>query len=76
MKNIKWNKLTTTQKHMVLMYMYRTETDLEHIEDYIETYYFRKIKLQLSDVPENILNMTPDQKRRLAYAVIGARVVF
>ena len=73
-KNLNWNKLTSTQKHMVLMYLYRLDTDFENIDDYIETDYFIKMKLDHSDIPQNILNLNTDQKRKMAYAVIGAKI--
>lgn len=70
-KRLNWNKLTSSDQHMILMYLYRMETDLEHIKDYIETYNFHRMKISLSDIPENILNLSIMDKRKMAYAVIG-----
>lgn len=70
----KWKKLNSSQKHMALMYLYRTRTDLEDIELYIATFRFRKLKLTLSDIPQKILEMSDDLIRKMAYAETGAKL--
>jgi hypothetical protein len=66
-----WRKMSTTNQHMLLMYLYRAETDLENIEQYLETFRFRQMNMQISDLPERIRNMTPGMLYANAYAVIG-----
>lgn len=69
-----WRKMSTTNQHMTLMYIYRTETDLNNIEQYLETFRFRQMNLQISDLPERIRNMTPEMLYANAYAVIGKEI--
>lgn len=59
---------------MVLMYLYRTRTDLENIECYIETFNFRRYGMKISDIPEDIQESSNDKIRALAYAEVGAAV--
>ena len=66
-----WRKMSTTSQHMILMYMYRTETDIDNLEQYLETFRFRSMNIQISDLPERIRNMTPEMLYANAYAVIG-----
>jgi len=42
-KKMKWNQLSAFQKHMILMYLYRVETDCENIGLYLETSRFKSI---------------------------------
>jgi len=73
-KVFKWNRFSATQKHMVLMYLYRVETDLDHIESYIETYRFRELGINISDLPDLITKKKSNDKKSLAYAIIGKTV--
>jgi hypothetical protein len=70
-KNTKWEKLKPIRRHMILMYIYRIKTDLENIEDYIETYRFREYGASLDDVPIIIKSKTPEEIRATAYSIIG-----
>lgn len=73
-KDFGWRKFSSHQKHMILMYLYRVETDLEHIEEYLETYRFREYKINVSDLPDRILKLSPEKIRAMAYAEIGAKL--
>lgn len=73
-KSVKWEKLSATQKHMILMYDYRIRTDLENIEDYIETFRFREYGISLDEIPLVIRTKTPEEIRSIAYSVIGAQL--
>lgn len=70
----KWRRMSTHSQFMILMYLYRVETDLKDIEMYLETYRFRELKIQISDLPERIRNMTPEMLYANAYAVIGKEI--
>lgn len=69
-KRFEWSRLSNTNQHMVLMYLYRTLTDMDNIELYLETQRVREMKFNLQDLPTHILNSKPSELRAMAYAVI------
>jgi len=70
-KKMKWNQLSSFQKHMILMYLYRVETDCENIGLYLEASRFKSIGYPTDQIPESILNASALEKRSMAYAVIS-----
>jgi hypothetical protein len=74
LKKVKWEKRSSNDKHMILMYLYRLETDLPYIELYIETYRCREMRFNKDELPTIIKNMDPEKLRAAAYAAIGAKL--
>ncbi len=71
-KFLKWERLTVTQQHMILMYFYRVETEpVEELENYIETSKFRQYGIKRSDLPSWHQNLHAEKLREVAYSVIN-----
>lgn len=68
-----WKKLTPSQKHMTLMYMYRLETDSERINDYLETRRFMEMGICFDDLPTYLCRLSTIELYREAYEVLGLR---
>lgn len=67
-----WEDYSTTKKHMILMYLYRVETEaMIDLESFIETHRFRQYAIKRSELPDGILSLSAIELRKMAYAVIG-----
>jgi len=74
-KYLAWEKLSPTQQHMILMYFYRVETTtIDDMDNYVETYHFKKYGIKRTDLPSWFTDLSPDRLREVAYSVIGKTV--
>lgn len=72
---LKWERLSPTEQHMILMYLYRTETtSVEDLENYIETGRFRQYGIKRADLPQWYQSLHHEKLKEVAYAVIGKTV--
>ena len=71
-KYLLWERLSTTQKHMILMYLYRVETEpMEELENYIETLRFKQYGIKREDLPLAINSLRGFALKKAAYEIIG-----
>lgn len=76
LKFLKWEALGNTEKHMILMYLYRVETEPpEELNKFIETYRFKSYGIKREDLPSWYLNLHPEKLKAVAYEVIGIEYV-
>jgi hypothetical protein len=67
----RWKRFSPSEKHMTLMYMYRLETDIEHINNYLETHRFLAMNVCFDDLPTYLCRLPTTELYREAYEVLG-----
>lgn len=67
-----WEILSNTQKHMILMYFYRVETEpMEELENYVEVHRFRQYGIKREDLPLAVTAIKGEALKRKAHEAIG-----
>lgn len=71
MQTIKWESLSQDQKHILLMYYYRTLTVIGGLDGYLEATWCKRNNLKIDDIPQKVRIKEPREIVSLAYAVIN-----
>lgn len=71
MQKIEWEKLSQDQKHILLMYYYRTLTVVDGMDQYLEAIWCKRNNLKIDTIPQKIRVKEPKEIASLAYAVIN-----
>lgn len=71
MQTIRWESLSQDQKHILLMYYYRTLTVIGGLDGYLEAAWCKRNNLKIDDIPQKVRIKEPKEIVSLAYAVIN-----